>query len=48
MNEAIKEKYQKITGLKAIKNGRLTKEYILWLEIIAKKYFEKETELIRK
>ena len=34
--------YKKITGFNAVKNGIVTKEYLIWLEIIAKKYFKIE------
>ena len=31
--------YKQITGLSPVKNGRLTAQYIVWLEIIAAKHF---------
>lgn len=40
-----REQYHKITGFQAAKNGRLTAQYVVWLEIIAKEHFKEEYKI---
>lgn len=41
-----KEIYHKITGFQASKNGRLTAQYVVWLEIIAKEHFKDNNRIL--
>ncbi len=41
-----REQYHKITGFQAAKNGRLTAQYVVWLEIIAKEHFKDNDHIL--
>jgi len=41
-----REIYHKITGFQASKNGRLTAQYVVWLEIIAKEHFKDNDRIL--